>query len=147
MSRTGALFAAFLGATAFLGSGTAESAESLIAEEALSGLLPLPSARLDGLRGGPLIFTDAQSTDGGSATATVSAGPGGTVAIRSSVSVNGSVAGAPITLERGAIVTGDLGNVAMENSGGITALQLSTGLGNVQQNAVSFVFVLSGLPQ
>jgi hypothetical protein len=146
MNRVAALLFATLGLTAQC-IGSAAWADSDGANGGLGGLSPLSVMDLAGINGGPLVFSEVETSgDGTAAAATIDTG--GDISIRSTVALNGSVAGAPIALVDGsAISTGGFGDIAMENGAGIAALQLSTGVNNVQQNAVSFVFVMSGLPQ
>jgi len=114
----------------------------------LRGVSPLSARDLAGFAAGsPLILEAVQTSGGGIAGSSVEPSGDGRISIRSSAQSSASVAGAPVTLSGGVLSTGSIGAVAMENSAGISGLQIATGLGNVQQSAVSFVFVLSGLPQ
>jgi hypothetical protein len=47
----------------------------------------------------------------------------------------------------GALSTGSIGDIVMENSAGIPGLQAATGGNNAQRKAVSVVFVSSELQQ
>lgn len=129
-------------------SGTAMADDAAEAGGLLEDLLPLSPRDLAGLAaGGPLVLDAVQTSGGGIAGNSVELSDDGRISIRSSAQAGASVTGATVDVSGGMLSTGSIGGVAMENGAGISGLQIATGLGNVQQNAVSFVFVLSGLPQ
>jgi len=60
------------------------------------------------------------------------------VALSSVSSVSGTITGSPIAIAAG-FSTGSIGPFSSSAGGGISSIQLSTGLGNLQQNSISVV--------
>lgn len=146
MNRAAALLVAGL----FLGIPAVAHADTQPTPGLFGGLLlPLSAADLAGLAsGGPLVLTHYEATEGAVADGTVTTGPDGQVAIRSHSAASATLTGSPVHLKGAAAVStgGFAGDVTMENSAGIASLQLASGFNTVQQSAVSFAFVVTGLP-
>lgn len=147
MSRSVALSLAALAVAAVFPIAPAALADDAVGTGLFGAVLPLSAQDLAGITsGGPLVLSVAQAS-GGTAENSVAVAEGGQVSIRSRAQASASVTGAPIAVSGGTVSTGDIGGVVMENGAGISSLEVASGVNNIQQNAVSFVFVVSELPQ